>query len=132
MNFKVSTKNVQEDKGIVYLLEIHMEEKILVKIGITSRPKIEDRVTEILVSIFKSYRYFPYLRPKRFTKTSDIMTKEAMLHKYFEERRYITEHKWGGSTEVFDIPLDEAVEVYERVLKGEDINESRQEEDIPR
>lgn len=124
--FKVSTKDLGKTDGIVYLLELHLEDKVLVKIGITSRSRIEDRVAEILVSIFKSYRFFPYCRPKRFKKTTDIAAKESMLHEYFKDRQYITEHQWGGSTEVFDIPLDEAVEMYERVLSGEDINASRQ------
>ena len=115
--FKVSRGLVKEDEGIVYLLEIHLEDKVLVKIGITQR-KIEERVVEILASIFQKYRLFPYCRPKRFKKTDRIFEKEAELHRYFKDRSYKTEHKFGGSSEMFDIPLDEAVEVYEKVLKG--------------
>lgn len=126
MNFKVSKKDVAEDKGIVYLLEMHMDDKVLVKIGVTSR-KVEERVVEILTSFFQKYRYFPYCRPKRFKKTEGIYKKEAMLHKYFEDKRYKTQHVFGGCTEMFDIGLDEAVDAYERVLAGEDINESKQE-----
>ena len=122
LRFKTSTKYLDKNDGMVYLLEIHLEDKVLVKIGITSRNKIEDRVTEISVGIFKSYRFFPYIRPKRFKKTTEITTKESMLHTYFKDRRYTTQYQFGGHTELFDVPLDEAVEMYERVLNGEDIN----------
>lgn len=118
---KVSTKEVGEDLGMVYLLEVHIEEQILVKIGITQRAKITDRVTEILVGIFNKYRYFPYVYPKRFKTTDKVFEKEAILHNYFDNRRYKTEHVFGGSTEIFAIPLDEAVEAYEKVLKGEEL-----------
>ncbi len=124
MKLKVDTDTVK-DKGIVYLLELHLEGKVLVKIGVTSRPKIEDRVCEILVSMFKFYRCFPYIRPKRFKTTTSIYKKEADLHRYFKDRQYALEHKVDGHSELFLIPLEEAVEVYERVLNGEDINEGR-------
>lgn len=123
MKFKVG-KVAEERTEIVYLLEIHMEDKVLVKIGITSR-SVGERAAEILLSAFGPYREFFYCRPKRYRKTTDMLGKEAMLHKYFEDRRYKTKFAFGGSTEIFDIPLDEAVEVYERVLDGEDVNESR-------
>lgn len=113
-----SPKKVNE--GILYLVTFELEGKTLVKIGITTR-SIEERVSEILVSIFKSYRLFPYCKPRRFRKTTDVMGKEAALHKYFSSYKYTTEHKFGGSTEFFEVPEDEVVEVYERLLEGEDI-----------
>lgn len=121
---RVSVKDLGEDQGIVYLLQIDLDEKSVVKIGITQR-KIEERVVEILTSVFKFYRYFPRCYPKRFTKTSEIFKKEAILHRYFADRQYIPQHAFGGSTELFDITLDEAVAAYERVLEGEDINEGK-------
>jgi hypothetical protein len=111
---------VEEDYGILYLVLFHLEGKDLVKIGVTTR-KIEDRVSEILVSIFKKYREFPYCRPKRFQKTSDIFEMEAALHKHFAEYRYTTEKVFSGSTEFFDVPLDLVVEAYERLLAGESL-----------
>lgn len=115
-----SNASIEEDSGIVYLLYFELDGKQLVKIGITTRA-IEDRVSEILVSIFKKYREFPYCRPKRFKKTGNIHEKEAQLHKYFSEFRYTTSNVFSGSTEFFDVPLDTVVEVYERLLSGEDI-----------
>ena len=131
--FKVSTKAIEKDKGILYILLVHLEDKDLVKIGITTRSKIEDRVVEILTSIFQQYRRFPYCYPKRFKKTDKILDKEARLHKYFEDYRYTTEHPFSGHTEFFDIDLDIVVDAYERLLKGEDLAEkyeSKQEPDM--
>ncbi len=117
MRLKVDRK-AADDSGIVYLLEIHLEDKVLVKIGVTTR-KIEERVVEILTSIFKHYRVFPYCYPKRFKTTTSIFAKEAALHRYFKGQRYVTQHRFDGNCEFFDVPLEEAVAAYERVLAGE-------------
>lgn len=109
--------------GILYVVLFELEGKQLVKIGVTSRG-IEDRVSEILVSIFKKYREFPYARPKRFRKVADVYDKEAQLHKYFDSYRYITKEKFSGSTEFFDVELDVVVEAYEKLLAGEELNET--------
>ena len=110
---------MKTEKGIVYILLIELEGKPLVKIGVTRR-KIEDRVSEILVSIFKKYREFPYCRPKRFKTAEDIFGKEKILHNMFKDRRHVTTKKFSGSTEFFDIPLDEAVDAYEELLRKSD------------
>lgn len=121
MKMKISRVHSKEDdEGILYLVAFELEGKSLVKIGVTTR-NIEDRVLEILAGIFKAYREFPYCRPKRFRKTTHIHSKEAALHKYFTSYKYTTKHKFGGSTEFFDVPESEVVEVYERLLEGEDI-----------
>ena len=118
MRLSINTKDVSDDsRGIVYVLEVEIGDRKVVKIGVTRR-KIEDRVVEILTSFFKSYRYFPKVYPKRFKTTDDILGKEAELHKHFSDRRYECEHKFSGSTEFFDVPLDEVVEKYEEVVNA--------------
>lgn len=116
--------SAEEDPGILYVSLFVLEGKDLVKIGVTSR-NIEDRMSEILVSIFKAYREFPYCRPKRFRKTGNVYEKEAQLHAYFAEYQYTPDKKFSGSTEFFDIPLDKVVDVYEKLLNGEDILEGK-------
>jgi hypothetical protein len=101
--------------GILYILLVELEGKSLVKIGVTHRT-IEDRVVEILTSIFKKYREFPYCRPKRFKVTTDIYGKEKILHRMFEDKKYKTAKKFSGHTEFFDMPLEEAVAAYEKLL----------------
>lgn len=119
---KVSTEK-KATSGILYLLLFELEGKSLVKIGVTTRT-IEDRTSEILVGIFKKYREFPYCKPKRFRTTESVYEKEAALHKYFNDYKYKTLHKFGGSTEFFDVPLDQVVSVYEDLLDGKDIFQS--------
>ena len=120
--------SLEEDVGILYLVYFELDGKQLVKIGVTART-IEERVSEILISIFKKYREFPYCRPKRFRKTGNVYEKEAQLHAYFKEYSYEPANKFSGSTEFFDIDLDKVVEVYENLLAGKELHESGQEQD---
>ena len=110
-------EDLGESSAILYLVQFDLEGKPLVKIGVTSRT-IEERISEILISIFKQYREFPYCRPKRFRKTSDAYEKEAGLLNYFKEYKYATKKKFSGSSEFIDAPLDEVVKVYEDLLLG--------------
>lgn len=116
MKIVVKTNSMVGD-GIVYVLELVIDGKKLVKIGVTSR-KIEDRVVDILLDIFKKTREFPWCRPKRFTKVSDYLAKEKILLEMFAEYRYDCGIPFGGHTEVFDVDLDLVVEAYDRVVKG--------------
>lgn len=115
--FAISTKEVDDSKGILYVLEIELEDKLLVKIGFTQRTKVEDRVVEILTSIWKKYRIFPKTYVKRFSTFEDVVSKEQELLKKFEEYRYSTKYKFSGSTEIFDLELDKVVEAYD-ALEG--------------
>ena len=108
------TRMERTKPGILYVILVELEGKSLVKIGVTHR-RIEDRVAEILVGIFKKYREFPYCRPKRFTTTRDPYKKEKALHKHFAKNSYSPGKKFGGSTEFFDVPLDDVVEVYDEI-----------------
>lgn len=109
------TKMTKSKPGILYVILIELEGKSLVKIGVTHR-SIEDRVSEILVGIFKKYREFPYCKPKRFRTTRDTYKKEKQLHKHFSDYRYSPNKKFGGSTEFFDIPLEDVVKIYDSVV----------------
>lgn len=123
MRIKVKDQVICNDSGILYVVLFVLDNKELVKIGVTTR-SIEDRVSEILVSIFKTYREFPYCRPKRFKTTDDIYSKEAILHEYFADKSYTPVNKFSGSTEFFDVPLNKVVEVYENLLQGKPLDES--------
>ena len=129
MKFIVNNKSssLDEDAGILYLVVFHIDGKDLVKIGVTTRT-IEERVAEILVSAFKTYREFPYCRPKRFRRTSNIFEKEALLHTYFKSKQYTPVKSFSGSSEFFDIPLDDAVAAYEQLLAGEALDEGGYEQ----
>ena len=120
MKLKV-TKAENSGSGILYILVMDIEGEVVYKVGVTQRDKIEDRVCEILASFFKSYRYFCWLRPKRFKKTDDVYLKETKMHKYLSEYRYISEKRFSGNTELFTgINLDILVDLYEKMLTGEE------------
>ena len=113
--FTISTKNIDNNtsRGIVYILLIELEDKELVKVGVTCDSKIENRVSDILVSIWKRYRVFPKLYTKRFKTFDDPYIVEKELHKLLEEYRYSTKHRFSGSTEVFFVDLDYVVGLYD-------------------
>jgi DUF4097 and DUF4098 domain-containing protein YvlB len=110
-----TTKPTKSSPGILYVILVELDGKSLVKIGVTHR-RIEDRVVEILVSIFKKYREFPYCRPKRFKTVPNTYQKERLLHKHFSKYQYTPNKKFSGSTEFFDIPLDDVVKVYDDMV----------------
>lgn len=112
---KINTKLVKPD-GILYILYIDLEDKELVKVGVTTRDKVEDRVCEILTSIWKRYRIFPKCYVKRFSKVEDVFGKEADMHKKLDEFRYECKHKFSGSTEMFLVDKDLVIEVYNEVV----------------
>ena len=115
MNLVVDKEAITK-KGMLYVLRISMEGKELVKVGVTCRDKVEDRICEILVSVWKRYRVFPELYVKRYRVVDNVYGKEARLHKELDEYRYKTLHKFSGSTEMFDVSMDVVVEAYERLL----------------
>lgn len=115
--FKISRKDVETGKGIVYLLVVRLEDGTeAYKIGITTRD-ISDRVEEILTSIWKKLRYYPYCKPKRYRSTENYFEKEQAIHKELEEFRWDGLAKTSGGNEWFSgVSLEHVVEVYERVV----------------
>jgi|WetSurMetagenome_2_1015567.scaffolds.fasta_scaffold09758_3 hypothetical protein len=125
--FTPNPETIDKVNGMVYVLLIDLENTTVVKIGVTARPKIEDRVCEVLKSIYTRYRYFPYTYTKRFTQTTDIYAKEADLHYHFNNVRYTPDKPFDGSTEIFMIKdINYLVDIYARCLAGENIRELEQ------
>ena len=109
-----------EDEGILYLIEMDVDGKRVVKIGLTRRPTIDDRLAEIALAHFKAYRQINYMRPKRFRKTCNVLQKEQLLLAYFADRKYISEKPFGGSTELVDVDIMEVVKKYEEIIDVKD------------
>ena len=115
----------QNVNAILYVLYLDLEDKRLYKIGVTRRA-IEDRVMEILESIFTSYQIFPFCKPKRYQRTSDAFEKEKMMHEYFRNYRYECGSAFSGSTEIFyDVDPEVLLDIYDRVVAGEDLGSSK-------
>jgi len=70
-----SAKAKRKPKGIVYILKMYLGDKddmqCVYKVGVTSRGvrPLETRISEICTSHFVHYRYFPYVEPRKFSKT---------------------------------------------------------------
>ena len=109
-----------EDEGILYLIEMDVDGKRVVKIGLTRRPTIDDRLAEIALAHFKAYRQINYMRPKRFRKTCNVLQKEQLLLAYFADRKYTSEKPFGGSTELVDVDIMEVVKKYEEIIDVKD------------
>ena len=117
MNLRVSTSldSLPQDSGIVYLLDIEVDGKQVTKIGMSKR-EITDRVPEILVAYFKVYRYFPYCKPMKFTKTLDPLAKEQILLEYFKEYKYESLLPFSGCQELVDVDVRLIKLAYKKVL----------------
>ena len=112
--------NVAKTAGVLYVLELDVDGKTVVKIGLTHR-KVEERVCEILTSYWKSYRVFPRCYPKRFRKVEDVYAKEQELLRYFSDRKYESEKRFSGCQELVDVAVDEVVQKYEELVSGVNI-----------
>ena len=123
-----SVDKISNDKGLLYLLEIEVEGNLVQKIGVTKR-KIEQRVCEIVTSYFKVWRYFPYVRPKRFRHVNEVFSKEAMLLNFFKDYKVNVTKPFSGSTELVNVDnLDFIVSVYEEVVKNGKISENSEKQ----
>lgn len=111
---------VVEDEGILYLIEMDVDGKRVVKIGLTRRATIDERLVEIALAHFKAYRQINYMRPKRFRKTSNVSQKEQLLLGYFSSRRYVSEKPFTGHTELVDVDIMEVVTKYEEIIDVKD------------
>lgn len=109
------TKPLDTDAGILYLLEMELEDRTLVKIGVTQRTRVEDRICEILVSIWKRYRVFPKCVAKRYRTVDKVYEKEKYLHTVFSSDRYATKFVFSGSTEMFTTSLTDVVQAYDEI-----------------
>ena len=111
---------VVEDEGILYLIEMDVDGKRVVKIGLTRRATIDERLVEIALAHFKAYRQINYMRPKRFRTTSNVSQKEQLLLGYFSSRRYVSEKPFTGHTELVDVDIMEVVTKYEEIIDVKD------------
>ena len=126
MKLKISNDLGDKPTGILYVLEIELEDKKLVKIGITNR-KVEERVCQILTELWKKYRVFPRCYVARYKSVEDNRKYEAILHEYFCQYKYTTEHKWGGYDEVFHLDVEVVKEAYDRLLDKGTLDEDSME-----
>lgn len=116
MKINFASLGNKETTGILYILQIRLEDKDLVKVGVTSR-KIEERVCEIVTAVWVKYRYFPQVYTKKFKTVSGYKEKERQMLDRFKGYRYTTQHKFCGYTELFDVDVIDVVAYYDKLNK---------------
>lgn len=120
----VISKEGLKDVGIVYVLEITLDTGPVVKIGMTNRSKVDDRVLEILLAMSKKYRYFPRCYVARFTTVDRPLEMEKELHEYFKEYSTELDHVFGGSSEFFKVDVQLVKEKYDEMVKDRKANKN--------
>lgn len=107
-----------DSSGILYLLSFKVDDVQVVKIGVTCRPKVEERVCEILTSVWKRYRMFPECYVKRYKKVPDVYQKETQLLRQFSSQAFTPKFVFTGSTELVTATLEEVTEAYDNLTAG--------------
>ena len=125
-----SSPRKKDTSGILYLLAFTLEDTPLVKIGMTQRPKVEERVCEILTDIWKHYRVFPECYVKRFRKVEDVVQKETNLLKQFSSDSFTPQKVFTGHTELVTTELGIVVSAYDLLTDPADKLSIEQEEVI--
>ena len=115
------TVKKEPTRGKLYILYMWVGEgdEMVVKIGVTTKPEVVDRVLEIIRSYYFAYRVCPKIYAKRFKTVGNVFAKEKQLHKYFEEYKYEFDKPFSGKTEFFKgIDEEELLDAYDRCVKG--------------
>lgn len=115
----------RKPKGIVYILKFYLGDteddmRAVYKIGVAARRirPLETRINEICTDHFMKYRYFPFVRPRKFSKTEYYFEIESHLHKVYKDKRYHSSKPFDGHTEFFQIEdEEELIAYYEKVMK---------------
>ena len=119
MIFKLDRKSVKEeplDRGIVYLLVMDLDERQVIKIGMTKRKRVDDRVAEILLAMWHKYRYIPRTVVARYSTVDKPLDMEQELLRYFSEYSVDMEHSFGGSKEFIQHDIALVKEKYDELL----------------
>lgn len=114
-----ATEFPQRVSGMVYLIKMVLDEDTtVVKIGITTRRSIVERLAENVIGFFNTYRYIPRTTVKKYSRTPYYREIESHLHKVYKEDNYKFDKKFDGSTEYFYLRDEKAlIEYYTKVMK---------------
>ena len=112
------TKNAgSPEVSRLYVLDIELPSGMkVIKIGKSSGHSSLDRMLQIQRSYYHSYRTTFICNIKRDRKCEDVFKYETELHRFFSEFSYKAKVAFDGSTELFAVPISDAVEAYEYLL----------------
>jgi hypothetical protein len=107
------------DVGYVYVMEFRFQTKTdyktLYKVGITINQPV-DRMLQIVRSFFQSRRYVPECRLLKYRKVPEYGRLEKELHTILKEYNYKFNKPFDGSSEYFNLPVDQLLCEYDRVV----------------
>lgn len=103
----------------VYLLDITFASGMkCIKIGKSSGKSSLDRMLQIQRDYYNKYRVTFICNIKRDRPVDDAFKVETALHKFFQDYKYTPKIAFDGSTELFVISIEAAVEAYEYILEN--------------
>ena len=116
---RLYTYSSEPKQDRVYLLDITFASGMkVVKIGKSSGKDSLDRMLQIQRDYYNKYRVTFICNIKRDRAVEDAFQVETALHKFFQDYKYTPKIAFDGSTELFNIHLEAAVEVYEHILEN--------------
>jgi len=115
---KLPPEKPQVDR--LYLFEIQFKSGLhAVKFGKSSGKDSVDRMLQIQRDYFMKYRWTFLCHIKRDRVVEeDVFKYESELHEFFKDYQFVPEKPFDGSTELFLIDYDAAVDVYEYLLEN--------------
>ena len=103
----------------VYLLDITFASGMkCIKIGKSSGKSSLDRMLQIQRDYYNKYRTTFICNIKRDRPVDDAFRVESELHKFFQDYKYTPKIPFDGSTELFYIYPEAAVEALEYILEN--------------
>lgn len=103
----------------VYLLDITFASGMkCIKVGKSSGRSSLDRMLQIQRDYYNKYRVTFICNIKRDRPVDDAFKIESELHKFFQDYKYTPKVPFDGSTELFAIYPEAAVEALEYILEN--------------
>jgi hypothetical protein len=120
MGFKLSSGRIErEGEGRLYLLWIQLKSGLkVVKFGKSSGSSSVDRMMQIQRDYFMKNRWTFICNLKRDRAVDNVFQYEHELHEFFKEYQFKPKIPFDGSTEIFIVNWDAAVDVYEYLLEN--------------
>ena len=113
----------REKADRLYLFELKLEGEIIIKCGKSSGKSSVDRFFSILYDYARIHRGTPESRIIRDVECEDVFKKENKFHTYFNDNRFFPINPFSGSTELFNITIEEAMLKFDEII-GESIDRS--------
>ena len=114
---KVGTPHTKDRR--LYCLRIITPTATYYKFGVASGPSAKKRMMQIIESYFDRFRSTPIVKIVRDRKIDGdkVFKYEAILHKFFITYKYSEPDLFDGSSELFDIAEDVAIQAFEQVIE---------------